>query len=104
MTPSSAEILCAFSCGRLVLQKRNPLVAYRLLFSFSQSSISVKRSTFGLAAKTPVPILMFGLFNDVHGHVEAVDLGVYVEVVGHNLLVTLLLGGLVNGHLESAPR
>ena len=37
------------------------------MFSFSQSSIGVKRSTFGLAAKTPVPILMFGLFNDVHG-------------------------------------
>ena len=27
-------------------------------------------------------------------------MGKYIEVVGHNLLVTLLLGGLANGHLR----
>ena len=31
------------------------------------------------------------LFNDVHGRAETEDLGAYIEVVGHNLLVTLLL-------------
>ena len=31
---------------------------------------------------------------------EREDFGVHVEVVGHNLLVTLLLGGLANGHLR----
>ena len=31
-------------------------------------------------------------------------MGEYVEVLGHDLQVTLLLGSLDNGHLEGAPR